>query len=72
MNKYVWIITYEINEYNQEGQYIHRVFQQKPTKNELDDLGYDGELLLSGGGQKSCEYKWYNLTKLKFGEIFKD
>lgn len=36
----MWVITFAVNEYNQEGDYFDRVFDHKPTKEELDICCY--------------------------------
>lgn len=66
----MWVITYGINEYNQEGEYLDRVFDKRPTKEELDNLGYDGEHLLNGGGRKDQEFTWYYLTSISSGQKY--
>jgi len=66
----MWVITFAVNEYNQEGDYFEMVFDHKPTKEELDKLGYDGEHLLKGGGRKGNEYLWYYLSKMKSGQQY--
>ena len=66
----MWVITFAINAYEQEGDYLDRVFDYKPTKEELDALGYDGEHLLNGGGRKGFEPQWYFLTEIKSGELY--
>jgi hypothetical protein len=66
----MWVITFSINEYNQCGDYFDRVFDHKPTKEELDNLGYDGEHLLKGGGRKTFEGQWFHLTEMKSGEQY--
>jgi hypothetical protein len=66
----MWVITFAVNAYDQEGDYLDRVFDHKPTKEELDKFGYDGEHLLKGGGRKSFEHQWYYLTELKSGQQY--
>lgn len=46
------------------------VFDHKPTKEELDKLGYDGEPLLKGGGRKGSEYLWHYLVEMKSGQQY--
>lgn len=66
-----WVLTFEVNEYDQEGAYYLKVFKEKPNKGQvaevLNELGY-GEFsdeyldhVLSGGGRKEYEYIWFNL-----------
>lgn len=31
----VWILTYQVNDYNQHGDYFEAVFKEKPTLEEL-------------------------------------
>lgn len=38
MSQKVWVLTREINEYNQEGEYFEAVFMKKPTVEQL--VGY--------------------------------
>lgn len=66
----MWVITRSVNDYNQYGDYFERVFDHKPTKEELDSLGYDGEHLLNGGGRKDFEGVWFWLTEIKSGEEY--
>lgn len=66
----MWVITFAVNEYNQEGDYFDMVFDYKPTKEELNKLGYDGEYLLKGGGRKDNEYMWYYLSEMKSGQQY--
>lgn len=66
----MWVITFTINAYDQQGDYFDRVFDHKPTKEELDKLGYDGEHLLMGGGRRMFEEQWYYLIEIKSGEQY--
>jgi len=67
----MWVITFSVNDYNQHGDYLDRVFNYKPSQEELDALGYDGEHLLNGGGRKNWEKCWYFLTELQPGQMYK-
>lgn len=66
----MWVITFAINAYDQEGDYFERVFDKKPTVKDLDKLGYDGKHLINGGGRKGNEGIWYYLTEIKSGEEY--
>ena len=66
----MWIITFAVNAYDQEGDYFDRAFDKKPTVEELNKLGYDGEHLINGGGRKGVEHTWYFLTEIKSGEKY--
>lgn len=61
----VWILTREVNEYNQEGAYFIAVFGVKPSHNELSDLGVPRNRLrhvLNGGGRVFNDEEWYELS----------
>ena len=63
----VWVVTREINEYNQDGEYFVAAFKSKPTFQQLkkllngDDVTIDK--LTRGGGRQGTEYEWYNLLE---------
>ncbi len=70
-----WILTFEVNQYEQEGAYYLKVFKEKPSKGQvaevLNRLGH-GEFgdeyldhVLSGGGRKEYEDIWFNLFAQK-------
>lgn len=78
MSKKVWVLTYEINDYNQEGEYFLAAFDGKPTHKRLAEALtgarampgdiMDGiaflEHLLAGGGRRGVEDTWYNLSEV--------
>ena len=35
MKSSVWVLTYEVNDYNQHGYYFEAVFKEKPTLEQL-------------------------------------
>ena len=63
----VWVVTREINEYNQDGEYFVAVFKNKPTFQQLKKLLNEDDVtidkLTRGGGRQSTEYEWYNLLE---------
>lgn len=65
----VWVLTYEVNEYDQEGDYFLGVFADKPTKEQMIGAGviFDRdqtyEHILSGGGRVNIENRWYLLVQ---------
>lgn len=66
----VWVLTREINEYDQDGAYFVAVFKEKPSREQLaaaTDTTPDGEtvsnLLQNGGGRIEHEYAWFYLTE---------
>lgn len=66
----VWILTSEVNDYSQYGEYFEAVFKDKPTIEYLGDLIGDDEKLLNHvlarGGRRWDEPLWYYLTEVKF------
>ena len=65
----VYIITREINEYNQDGAYFEKAYKTFPTIDKLqEDLNIDiktAKHIIKGGGRKSVEDEWYNLEILQ-------
>lgn len=67
----VWVLTYEVNEYNQYGEYFIEMWTDKPSKEALEKYvsGYrwssddDLEHLLNGGGRRGYEDDWYYLIE---------
>lgn len=66
----MWVITMVVNAYNQEGEYLERVFKEKPSVDRLNELGYNGEHLHSGGGRRIGDDKWYYLVEVNDGEKY--
>lgn len=78
----VWILTYELNEYGQDGDYYLAVFKEKPDWRDLEralmhhpwftlpeDEEYRQALLahiLEGGGRRGTEWVWFNLRLEEF------
>ncbi len=76
----VWVLTYEVNDHDQHGEYFVAVFADKPTIEQLvDATGHRqyfaelGELLKflqhlqNGGGRRNREHIWYNLNEVELG-----
>lgn len=68
MSNSVWILTREVNDYNQDGEYFVKVFADKPSKGELKSsyplTNEEVEnLLLHGGGRLEIESEWYYLRE---------
>lgn len=67
-----WILTFEVNEYDQYGEYFLAAFKEKPTKLQLkeaiDDMNFASddalEHVLQGGGQRDNKnYKPFKGTR---------
>ena len=68
----MWIVTREINEYDQDGEYFVVAFDTKPTFRDLKKiLGFDDVTvgkLTRGGGRQRSEDEWYNLYDIPSGQ----
>jgi hypothetical protein len=77
--KTVWVLTYEVNDYNQQGEYFLAVWAAKPDLLQLSDyFAANGpvnfgsvmetvsalEHLRNGGGRRSTEDTWYMLKEV--------
>ena len=83
--KRLHIITREIDQYDQEGEYFYAAFSERPTlkrlakllcnTDKLENLN-DAQImdiahLYRGGGRKSTEYEWFNLREVAAGQVMK-
>lgn len=69
----MWILTREINQYDQDGEYFVAGWAEKPTVIQLNTLfgdrwlpktehaSYASYLVITGGGRIAVEDEWYNL-----------
>lgn len=51
----VWVLTSEVNDYNQYGEYFEAVFKDKPTLEQLKELGLPenyAQSCLDDGGER--------------------
>ena len=70
----MWVVTSEVNEYNQEGAYFMAAYITKPTFQQLRKLltpaVSDATVgkLTRGGGREGAEYEWWNLHEVAEGE----
>ena len=77
--KTVWVLTQEINDYNQCGEYFVKVFAKKPSLGTLatclvlpTDMGKAIKLtehVLNGGGRVDDEDSWYFLREISLEEF---
>ena len=65
----IWILTREINAYDQDGEYFVSAFSQKPTADQIEKIcGYNelgAKHVLNGGGRRGTEDEWYNLKTVE-------
>lgn len=71
----MWVVTFGVNQYDQEGEYLLCCFNNKPVFEELkalNQIGSDSDInhLLTGGGRQRCEDVWFYLTELKSGILY--
>lgn len=70
MSNTVYILTREINEYEQDGEYFVAVFAEKPHHTVISKLGVPTnrlEHVLNGGGRVDYENQWFYLRKYDIG-----
>lgn len=71
----IWVLTREINDYNQDGAYFERAWGHKPSIETLTKFfngeGYPEEQgnhlaqwVYNGGGRQKYEHTWYNLDEV--------
>jgi len=80
MSDKIYVLTFEVNEYDQYGEYFITAFKNKPTFQELlpwvEENGYypsdgisvehaTGELIRNGGGRHKCEHRWLFLNEVE-------
>ena len=77
-----WVLTREINEYDQDGEYFVAVFISKPSILDIaKTLEWKGvktigdlntvdkkfiDHILAGGGRRDIEDEWYHLREVEF------
>jgi len=64
----IWILTREINQYDQDGEYFVGAWNQKPMHQMLTELGVPQNRLrkvLDGGGRVYPEEEWFYLKEQK-------
>ena len=68
----MWVVTREINEYNQDGEYFVSAYMDKPTFKQLKELisANDKTIgkLTRGGGRQKIEDEWYYLREVSDGQ----
>lgn len=64
----VWVLTREINQYDQDGEYFECVFAEYPSEGPLLRAGVsqdNAEYLANGGnGRIKVQDEWWNLTEV--------
>ncbi len=65
----IWLLTSEINDYNQCGEYFEAAYKDKPTHHQLTEAGVETKSLrhvLNGGGRTpKYEDHWYHLKEVE-------
>lgn len=70
----VYILTREVNAYDQYGRYFVCWWPTLPSKSDLAAAGIPADLadhVLKGGGRRDCEEVWWHLDEVKSGEVDK-
>ena len=73
----MWVVTAEVNAYDQEGDYFVAVYKDKPTFKQLKELLAEKDdatigKLTRGGGRQKWEDVWYNLFEVSEGYNYFD
>ena len=65
----VFVLTREINQYDQDGEYFVAVFAKKPTREQLLAHGvsekYVEHTLMFGGRSADYEYEWFHIREVE-------
>lgn len=76
-----WVLTSEVNDYDQHGEYFCAAWADKPTVEQLADYfattnsGPEGDIMeivayllhiTNGGGRRKAEHEWWNLRYVEF------
>lgn len=64
----IWVLTREVNDYDQHGEYFVDAWLDKPTHQTLTLCGVPQNRLrhvLNGGGRVEYEYEWFYLREKK-------
>ena len=72
----VWVLTREINQYDQDGAYFEAVFLNKPTKEQLEEAGVSSYCIdytlkqthsdgSCGGRSEHMEDEWWLLEEIE-------
>jgi hypothetical protein len=65
----IWVLTSEVNEYDQFGEYFEYGWAEKPTKEMVlkrlpKNAHKDIDHIMEGGGRLNDSYEWYNFYKV--------
>lgn len=61
----IWVLTREINDYNQDGEYFVAAWNKKPTHEMLKEIMgvQNADHVLAGGGRIKWENEWFYLKE---------
>jgi len=73
----MWVLTKEVNYYDQYGEYFVAGFLAEPTADDLrktlvESEHRDIDHILSGGGRRNYEDTWWNLYEVEAGKNYYD
>lgn len=80
MENTVWVLTEEYNQYDQYGEYFCAVFKEKPTLEQLTEIGVTEDYAVhcienEGGrlyGGRVYESGWWYLREVEFNKYYSE
>lgn len=70
----MWVVTAQVNDYNQHGDYFVAVYRDKPTAEQLKSLLLLSDTtihhILKGGGRQPYEDEWFELFEVSEGHRY--
>lgn len=69
-NQTLWVLTREINDHNQDGEYFVAAWRERPDHHQLHAAGVPFKIMNwveNGGGRKKYEEEWFYLVEVVEG-----
>lgn len=68
----IYVLTREVNEYDQQGEYFVHAWDHEPTPTEIVEISQEinshidyKHVVVGGGGRLDFEYEWFYLRKVE-------
>lgn len=69
----VWVLTSQVNDYDQYGEYFEACFKEKPTPTQLATITGESVQYWKDnpeGGRIGVAHGWYNMHEIAYGHKF--